>query len=112
MSCKISIGDCARLIFTPFHLVLAISICSYAHLVANDILSYLERTYSFNVAKDIRLDAFSKIERLPLSYLDKKSSGDEAAEELEKLKLKINSIGYSIVTDRGDVRKENHYGKV
>lgn len=45
-------------------------------------------------------------------YNDKKSSGDEAAEELDQLKFKINSIGYRIVTDRGDVRKENHHGKV
>ena len=40
------------------------------------IMSTINNKIAFNVAKDIRLDAFSKIERLPLSYLDKKSSGD------------------------------------
>ena len=45
-------------------------------------------------------------------YNNKKSSGDEAAEELNNLKIKIKSIGYEIVTDRGDTRKEKDYGKV
>ena len=40
------------------------------------IMSTINNKIAFNVAKDIRLDAFSKIEKLPLSYLDKKSSGD------------------------------------
>ncbi len=35
-------------------------------------------------------------------YDNKISTGDEAAESLNQLKQKMNSIGYEIVTDRGD----------
>lgn len=39
-------------------------------------------------------------------YDNKLSGGDEAAEELSKLKEKIKSAGYRCVTDRGDIRKD------
>ena len=35
-------------------------------------------------------------------YDNKISTGDEAAESLNNLKLRMKSIGYEIVTDRGD----------
>ena len=38
-------------------------------------------------------------------YNNKLSSGDEAAESLEKLKSNIKKIGYEIITDRGDFKK-------
>ncbi len=44
--------------------------------VSQWIMSTINNKIAFNVAKDIRLDAFSKIEKLPLSYLDKRSHGD------------------------------------
>ena len=47
-----------------------------------------------------------ELEAKKVEYNNKKSSGDEAAEELNNLKIKIKSIGYEIVTDRGDRRKE------
>ncbi len=37
-------------------------------------------------------------------YNNKLSSGSEAAKNLDELKKQINSIGYEIVTDRGDFR--------
>ena len=39
-------------------------------------------------------------------YNNKLSSGDEAAEAVRELDKKIRSVGYEIVTDRGDRRKE------
>ncbi len=40
-------------------------------------------------------------------YNNKLSDGDEAAERIENLKEKMKSIGYEIVIDRGDRKKEN-----
>ncbi len=40
------------------------------------LMSTVNNKIAFNVAKDVRRDAFKKIERLPLSYLDTKSQGD------------------------------------
>ncbi len=39
-------------------------------------------------------------------YNNKLSDGDESAESVEKLKEKLRSVGYEIVTDRGDRKKE------
>ena len=41
-----------------------------------------------------------------LLYNDKICTGEEAAESIEQLKKRINRIGYEIVTDRGDYKKE------
>lgn len=40
-------------------------------------------------------------------YNNKKSFGDEAAQAIDTLKAKMNAIGYSIVTARGDIKKGN-----
>ncbi len=40
------------------------------------LMSTVNNKIAFNVAKDVRADAFKRIERLPLSYLDTKSQGD------------------------------------
>ncbi len=40
------------------------------------LMSTINNKIAFNVAKDVRRDAFNRIERLPLSYLDTKSQGD------------------------------------
>lgn len=46
-----------------------------------------------------------------LLYNNKLSDGAEAAESLQTLKNRINSIGYQVVTDRGD-RKDFYNGKL
>ena len=38
-------------------------------------------------------------------YNNKKSFGDEAAEAVDSLRKKIQSIGYEIISDRGDIKK-------
>ncbi len=38
-------------------------------------------------------------------YDNKLSDGDEAAEAIESLKKRIAAIGYTVVTDRGDIKK-------
>ncbi len=40
------------------------------------LMSTVNNKIAFSVAKDVRADAFRKIEKLPLSYLDTKSQGD------------------------------------
>lgn len=40
------------------------------------LMSTINNKISFGVVKDIRNDAFEKIEKLPLSYIDKKAHGD------------------------------------
>ena len=40
------------------------------------LMSTVNNRIAYGVAKDVRLDAFSRIERLPLSYLDTKPRGD------------------------------------
>ena len=41
-----------------------------------------------------------------LLYNDKICTGEEAAESIEQLKQRMARIGYTIVTDRGDYKKE------
>jgi len=43
-------------------------------------------------------------------YNNKLTIGAESAEGLESLKKQISAVGYKIVTDRGDIRKEEYYG--
>ena len=40
------------------------------------LMSTINNKITYNVARDVRLDAFTRIERLPLSYLDTKSHGE------------------------------------
>ena len=40
------------------------------------LMSMINNKIAYSVAKDVREDAFQKIERLPLSYLDKNPEGD------------------------------------
>ena len=41
-------------------------------------------------------------------YDNKICMGDEAAESLENLKIRMKAIGYEVVTDRGDFSDKNH----
>lgn len=45
-------------------------------------------------------------------YNNKLSVGAESAEGLKALKKQISEIGYQIVTDKGDIRKEEKYGNI
>ena len=40
------------------------------------VMSTINNRIAYHVAKDVRMDAFAKIEKLPLSYLDTHSHGD------------------------------------
>ena len=40
------------------------------------IMSYINNKTAYNVSRDLRNSAFSKLEKLPLSYLDTHNSGD------------------------------------
>ena len=41
-------------------------------------------------------------------YNNKICTGEEAAEARDRLASRMRSIGYEIVTDRGDIRKERN----
>ncbi len=45
-------------------------------------------------------------------YNNKLTVGAESAEGLEALKKQIGAVGYEIVIDRGDIRKEEKYGNI
>lgn len=45
-------------------------------------------------------------------YDNKICTDEEAAEGLNKLRCQMSQIGYEVVMDRGDVRKEEYYGKL
>ena len=45
-------------------------------------------------------------------YNNKLSSGSESAQAVKELSERIQSVGYRIVTHRGDIKKEKDYGKV
>ncbi|MBO7303952.1 MAG: ABC transporter ATP-binding protein [Clostridia bacterium] len=44
--------------------------------LAQWLMSTINNKITYNVARDVRLDAFSRIEKLPLSYLDTRSQGE------------------------------------
>ena len=44
--------------------------------LAQWLMSMINNKITYSVASDVRRDAFEKIEKLPLSYLDRKSEGD------------------------------------
>ena len=44
--------------------------------LASWLMSTINNKITYNVARDVRRDAFSKIEKLPLSYIDSHSQGD------------------------------------
>ncbi len=48
-----------------------------------------------------------RVRELYMLYDNKISTDEEAAESVEKLKQKVISAGYKVVTTRGDVKKEN-----
>ena len=47
------------------------------------------------------------VRELYMLYDNKISTDEEAAESVDKLKKKVVSAGYRVVTARGDVKKEN-----
>ena len=56
-------------------LMLAVALIG-ATALSQWLMSMINNRIAFHVARDVRRDAFAKIERLPLSYLDTHSHGD------------------------------------
>ncbi len=52
------------------------AILIFATALSQWLMSAINNRITFQVARDVRLDAFSKIEKLPLSYLDTKPQGE------------------------------------
>ncbi len=48
-----------------------------------------------------------RVRELYMLYDNKISTDEEAAESVEKLKQKVASVGYRVVTDRGDVKRSD-----
>ena len=53
-----------------------VALCAVAAAVSQWIMSQLGNRMTYHVSRDIRQEAFSHIQKLPLSYLDKHSQGD------------------------------------
>ena len=78
-------------------------ICATA--VTQWLMSAINNRIAYNVVRDIRNDAFGKIERLPLSYLDKRKRGDivnrvinDADQFAEGLLLGFTQVFTGIIT--------------
>ena len=56
--------------------VIKIAVCIAAAAITQWILSHINNTVTYSVVKNLRARAFSKIHRLPLSYLDTHPTGD------------------------------------
>ena len=59
-----------------FKILLYAAILIAITALAQWLLSTINNKITYNVARDVRADAFEKIERLPLSYIDSHSRGD------------------------------------
>ena len=76
--------------------------------LAQWIMSAINNRIVYHVVKDVRVDAFNKLERLPLSYLDKKPHGDIVSRVIsdtdqfaEGLLLGFTQIFTSLITIAG-----------
>ncbi len=69
--------DTGRVEFEPMRTsLLMVCICTAAAALAQWLMSQINNFVTFRVTRDIRNEAFSRIQVLPLSYLDKQSQGD------------------------------------
>ncbi len=66
---QVDIGAVVEILMCAVVLIGATAICQW-------LMSTINNRIAYHVARDVRRDAFSKIERLPLSYLDTHSHGD------------------------------------
>ena len=69
---KVVFEGIARLLLTSLILIVVTALSQW-------IMSAINNKITFNVAKDVRRDAFNRIERLPLSFLDTRAQGDLTA---------------------------------
>lgn len=56
--------------------VFSIFICAVVAGIAQWVMGLCNNRITFHIIRDIRQEAFSRIQRLPVSYIDSKSSGD------------------------------------
>ena len=56
-----------------------IGVCIGAAVIAQWLMSLCNNRIAYHVLSDVRLDAFSKIERLPLKYIDERAYGEIAS---------------------------------
>ena len=69
--------DTGKVLFEPMRTsLLTVCICTAVAAVAQWLMSQINNFVTFRVTRDIRNEAFSHIQVLPLSYLDKQSQGD------------------------------------
>ena len=66
---KVDFGAISAILFEAAIVVLIAALAQWLTNVANNRMTY-------NIVRDIRRDAFDKIEKLPLSYIDSHSHGD------------------------------------
>ncbi|MDY3795446.1 MAG: ABC transporter ATP-binding protein [Agathobacter sp.] len=66
---KVDFGAISAILFEAAIVVLIAALAQWLTNVANNRMTY-------NIVRDIRRDAFDKIEKLPLSYIDSQSHGD------------------------------------
>ena len=66
---QVDIAAVAEILLTAVVLIGATAVCQW-------LMSTINNRIAYHVARDVRRDAFSRIERLPLSYLDTHSHGD------------------------------------
>ena len=69
---KVVFEGIGRLLLTSLILIVVTALSQW-------IMSAINNKITFNVAKDVRRDAFNRIERLPLSFLDTRAQGDLTA---------------------------------
>ena len=58
------------------NVIFTIVICAIVAGIAQWIMGLCNNRITFNVIRDIREEAFAKTQRLPVSYIDSRSSGD------------------------------------
>ncbi len=66
---QVELAEVGRILVAAVILVAATAVLQW-------VMSTINNRIAYNVAKDVRMDAFAKIEKLPLSYLDTHSHGD------------------------------------
>ena len=69
--------DTGKVLFEPMRAsLLTVCICTAVAAAAQWLMNQINNFVTFRVTRDIRNEAFSHIQVLPLSYLDKQSQGD------------------------------------
>ena len=61
--------------------------------VAQWVMNMANNRMTYNMVRDIRRDAFDKIEKLPLAYIDSHSHGDMVSRIIADVDINKSSIG-------------------